>query len=69
MTKIVAQSTLIIATFIATVVIRYLNICYFRQECPVELIHGKLILQLVNLYIMPISMKSLKKILGNFCYY
>lgn len=66
MNKIVAESTLFIATF----VIRYLNICYFRQECPVELTHVKWILQLVNLHIMIVSMKSkTKKILGNFCYY
>lgn len=56
MSKIVAQSTLFIATF----VIRYLNICYFRQECPVELTHAKRILQLVNLHIMPVSMKKEK---------
>lgn len=54
MSKIVAQSTL----FIATLVIRYLNICYFRQECPVELTHAKRILQLVNLHIMLVSVKK-----------
>lgn len=54
MTKIVAQSTLFIATF----VIRYLNICYFRQECPVELTHVKRILQLSNLHIVLVSVKK-----------
>lgn len=44
MIKIAAQSTLFIATF----VIRCLNICYFKQECPVELNRVKWILQLVN---------------------
>lgn len=64
MTKIVAQSTLLIATF----VIRYLNVCYLRQEYPVELTHVEWILQLVNLHIVLVSIKSKKNFLfpGNF---